>query len=66
MFPTALNRRPWSGVLFNFGQGLAFVVGFFAIPDAKADRYGWTWVTFAVITLPGFVPVGFLMENGQT
>lgn len=54
-----------SGVLFNLGRGLAFVVGFFAIPYANADGYGWAWFTFAVIMLLSFVPMALLMKYGQ-
>lgn len=54
-----------SGVLFNLGRGLAFVVGFFAIPYAEKDGYGWAWFTFAMITLLSFVPVALLMKYGQ-
>lgn len=53
-----------SGVLFNLGRGLAFVVGFFAIPFAQKSGYGWAWLTFAILTFLSFVPIGLLMVYG--
>lgn len=54
-----------SGVLFNLSRGMAFVVGFFAIPYAEKDGYGWAWFTFAMVTMVSFVPIALLMKYGQ-
>lgn len=54
-----------SSVLFNLRCGLAFVVGYFAIPFAKASGYGWAWFTFAMITLLSFVPIALLIVYSE-
>lgn len=53
-----------SGVLFNMGRGIAFVVGYFAIPFARASGYGWAWFTFAILTAAGFIPIALLIFYG--
>jgi MFS family permease len=54
-----------SGVLFNLGRGLSFVVGFFALPFAASVGYFWAWFTFAVILLTSFFPIVALMIWGE-
>ena len=54
-----------SGVLFNLGRGLAFVVGYFAIPFADAAGYGWAWFTFGILIALSFIPIGLLMVYGE-
>lgn len=54
-----------SAVLFNLGRGIAFVVGFFAIPFAKHSGYGWAWFTFAMLMIISFVPVALLFRYGE-
>ena len=54
-----------SSNLFNLGRGLAFVVGYFAIPFAVKVGYGWAWFTFAMVMVVGYIPIACLMVWGE-
>lgn len=54
-----------SGVLFNLGRGLSFVVGYFALPFAGKVGYFWAWFTFAAVLFVSFFPIAALMVWGE-
>ena len=58
-------QSPESGVLFNLGRGLSFVVGYFALPYAAEAGYAAAWGTFAGVLFLFFIPVAMLMVWGE-
>ena len=58
-------QTPESGVLFNLGRGLSFVVGYFALPFAENVGYAGAWGTFAAALFVGWLPVAGLMWYGE-
>jgi hypothetical protein len=58
-------QTPESGVLFNLGRGLSFIVGYFALPFAAAVGYFWAWFTFAAVLFTFFFPIVALMVWGE-
>jgi MFS family permease len=58
-------QTPESGTLFNFGRGMSFVVGYFALPFAARVGYFWAWFTLAAVLFVFFIPIVVLMRWGQ-
>lgn len=58
-------QTPECGVLFNFGRGLSFVVGYFALPFAQKIGFPGAWGTFAGVVALSWVPIAVLMVWGE-
>lgn len=58
-------QTPESGVLFNLGRGLSFVVGYFALPFAMEDGYAAAWGTFAGVLFLFSLPIAALVVWGE-
>jgi len=58
-------QTPESGVLFNLGRGLSFIVGYFALPFAAKSGFGAAWGTFAAVLFVFWLPIGALLIWGE-
>jgi MFS family permease len=58
-------QTPETGVLFNLGRGISFVVGFFALVYSNKVGFFWAWFTFAAVLFFFFWPIAALMVWGE-